>query len=481
MSNVDITSAAGIKALSEALGWTDVRSYGAKGDDSADDTVAIKGAIAGATGKLYFPPGIYCISDTLVLRSAIEYVGPQGGTFLPNQEHPTAGYGACLKWIGSAGGTMVKAFNFRSIKWHGIDLDGVDYTDDVQGFLFDDDNTTVAASRVHMEDTCIFNCGDAITIGTAASDWNLDNFTFNHIHIYLCNNGIISNTQNLAYSSIKNCNIGIYKKGIYLNYAGFAEISNCAFSAYQNRVAGDGFIVLGVTGAITIKQTQGEAGAFTGWKHLVCVNGVSTFTPITLSSNVIDCEIELSTARKVISTGNQYNAGVTFLAGGSGIVWDSQGDHYGAGIGITDSGTNNIIVESTPEYNGNINIIYRSTFNNTVYYQLDYDGKITIPYNYQWSVDTNPHDLGVSANGGSGGSTLLISCSGHLDVGNNTCSELFLIRLGYDGDNVEATSISRDEGLAGVYPTWTFGVTAGHNLSVTSSLAVACKYKIISQ
>ncbi len=61
-------------------GWVDVRAYGAKGDGIADDTAAIRAAIA-ATGTapnagfwktrtVYFPQGTYRVSDTLAKRDA---------------------------------------------------------------------------------------------------------------------------------------------------------------------------------------------------------------------------------------------------------------------------------------------------------------------------------------------------------------------------------------------------------------------------
>jgi hypothetical protein len=56
-----------------------VKDYGAKGDNSADDTVAIKKAItyAEASGNaiIYFPPGKYKITSTLVVTTGIKLLG----------------------------------------------------------------------------------------------------------------------------------------------------------------------------------------------------------------------------------------------------------------------------------------------------------------------------------------------------------------------------------------------------------------------
>lgn len=50
-----------------ALEWTSVRDFGAVGNGVADDTAAIRAAITAmaTSGVLYFPPGRYCVSDTI--------------------------------------------------------------------------------------------------------------------------------------------------------------------------------------------------------------------------------------------------------------------------------------------------------------------------------------------------------------------------------------------------------------------------------
>jgi hypothetical protein len=57
--------------------WADVRSYGARGDGSADDTAAIEAAINSlANGEsIYFPPGIYRITSTVTLTRGVRLVG----------------------------------------------------------------------------------------------------------------------------------------------------------------------------------------------------------------------------------------------------------------------------------------------------------------------------------------------------------------------------------------------------------------------
>ena len=470
-------------------GEINVRMFGAVGDGVTDDTAAIQSAIDAAAGTVYFPTGIYAISDTITLRNCTEILGPAGGGYYqssPASDHLNTGYGAGLKWIGAASGTMVSIHNIRSVKWSGVDLDGMDVTDDVKGFVFSTDNT-LSTTQMRWQNFRVWNCGDAITIGSAQADINLDMMSFADFSIWICNNGFILNSGNIAGTTIRNGNIGIYKKGVNLIYTGFATLESLTFASLQEPVAGDAFIVIGNTGELLIKQTQGEPHPpTTTSKHILFVDGVSVYTTVTMISNVINWGVDLPGDRKVLSIGNQYDNDVNFLAGGGGILWESHSDWYATGKGIVDAGTNNIVHESMPFYTGGVgaSIIERSWFNNGYTYQRDYTGTVTAPgaTNYIYDITTNVVDLGISVNGLEGGNAALISCSANIAAGDLTISELFLVRFGYDGDNVEQESIKRSEGAGTTpsVPSWTFSATAGHTLGVKSSDAVGCKYKILS-
>jgi hypothetical protein len=54
--------------------WVDIRSLGARGDGSSDDTGAIKRAIAGHR-TIYFPSGQYRVTDTIALRPDTVLIG----------------------------------------------------------------------------------------------------------------------------------------------------------------------------------------------------------------------------------------------------------------------------------------------------------------------------------------------------------------------------------------------------------------------
>lgn len=65
----EVSAVAAAAAAAAATLYNNVKTFGAVGDGVADDTVAIQGALddAAATGRaVYFPTGIYLISDSLV-------------------------------------------------------------------------------------------------------------------------------------------------------------------------------------------------------------------------------------------------------------------------------------------------------------------------------------------------------------------------------------------------------------------------------
>jgi sugar lactone lactonase YvrE len=67
-------TAPAIRPLPPVVDWVDVRTLGAKGDNAADDTAALQGAID-THRVLYFPIGRYKVSDTLRLRPDTVLIG----------------------------------------------------------------------------------------------------------------------------------------------------------------------------------------------------------------------------------------------------------------------------------------------------------------------------------------------------------------------------------------------------------------------
>ncbi len=61
--------------------WINVKDYGAQGNNSTDDTIAIQKAIDAAKGGVvYVPQGSYVISNTLIIRSPMTFMGADSET-----------------------------------------------------------------------------------------------------------------------------------------------------------------------------------------------------------------------------------------------------------------------------------------------------------------------------------------------------------------------------------------------------------------
>src|SRR2546421_54972 len=108
----------GQPAFAGAGGFVSVKDVGAKGDGAADDTTAIQSAFrqftkdlkgTGASGTIYFPPGLYRISQPLIL-----------GGVTSNEVHLLGAPGATLSWVGSSDWPMLIVYGSFSPVIEGI-------------------------------------------------------------------------------------------------------------------------------------------------------------------------------------------------------------------------------------------------------------------------------------------------------------------------------------------------------------------------
>lgn len=110
--------------------WVSVQSYGALGlGGTTDDTVAIQSALNYASAArypgpwtVYFPPGTYNISQTLVWSTGTNWTGGTTGATMLG-----CGNGTTLNWTGTSGGTMffsngVSRARYLGLAWNGNGL-----------------------------------------------------------------------------------------------------------------------------------------------------------------------------------------------------------------------------------------------------------------------------------------------------------------------------------------------------------------------
>lgn len=87
-----------------------VKDFGAKGDNSTDDTAAIQAALNAST-KVYFPDGIYVVSATLTVQANTKLYGSTPETC---RLHRSTVYGDTIRTANPAGAFEVDGIWF----WH---------------------------------------------------------------------------------------------------------------------------------------------------------------------------------------------------------------------------------------------------------------------------------------------------------------------------------------------------------------------------
>lgn len=131
LNGTTITTATGSVDLGGYV--VNVKSFGAMGDDDGagngtDDTAAIQSAIDASEANLlplYFPPGIYKITDTLTLVPTADgtVVYGAGQTRTTIQQYTTGKSGLVID--SSVGGNLYEGLTVRDIKFKGLDETGV--------------------------------------------------------------------------------------------------------------------------------------------------------------------------------------------------------------------------------------------------------------------------------------------------------------------------------------------------------------------
>ena len=142
--------------------WQSVASFGAKGDSVTDDTAALQAGLnfvaasrddASANKTLYFPPGTYLVTSTLLLTFS-------EGVLLLGTGRTTT-----LLWGGPSSNTSRMLWSDGNTRFH------------LEGFVFngngkevvglDHDSKNQYESRVVHRNIAFFNCSVGIRIGHA--------------------------------------------------------------------------------------------------------------------------------------------------------------------------------------------------------------------------------------------------------------------------------------------------------------------------
>jgi len=159
--------------------WVDVRAYGATGDGSTDDTLAIQAAIdslPSTGGTVFFPPGVYLCSASLDLDDTRSII-LKGTSGMTSGARPSAS----LTFSGTGAGTFISS---KSTSGNAImDLGIYHSINTFSGFLIDISHSATGGDSAFFRIDRCFVGGDGFT-GTAKGinlDKSLES-TINNCH-----------------------------------------------------------------------------------------------------------------------------------------------------------------------------------------------------------------------------------------------------------------------------------------------------------
>lgn len=132
MSNLVITEQAGLLALTGALGWADVRAYGAVGDGVTDDTAAIQAAI-NTTKNVRFPKETYLITSELTVTTDGQILHFDNATLTTASNITMLRFGASAasnsvyKYMGTSGTLTIQGAGNGNAANYGLVVRNVSY------------------------------------------------------------------------------------------------------------------------------------------------------------------------------------------------------------------------------------------------------------------------------------------------------------------------------------------------------------------
>ena len=98
-----------------------------------------------------------------------------------------------------------------------------------------------------------------------------------------------------------------------------------------------------------------------------------------------------------------------------------------------------------------------------------FNSMIVKTYNAWISNSVYTIDTDISVNASSGGRALLVLASGHMGAGDATFASIWLIRCGYNGDNVSSTKVSTLAGGDVSSDTLSFSANSSGNLKMSTT------------
>jgi hypothetical protein len=415
-----------------------VKDFGAIGDGTTDDTVAIQAAMD-AGYNIVIPSGTYKVTSSINVRL----------------ETTITGYGTCL----IVGYHTNAVFYFKGLTVAGSNA-GKSL---IQGVNFTNGATYTPSEFIRLGDTTTTGALNYLgaAINTEIRQCSFYGVATQAIGIYRAYN-----------VSIKNCTITNFTGTGVKTFQSVSDNTTWAYgtSIYSTdftNIVGNGIIA--ASGDIEVFGGVIE-GCSLGGVEISATNGLSDYPQVSFHG----VYFEANTNYQVKSTYRPTNVGFfgcQFKSGGISnnfiFVSGSTANYYNC------TTPNN---SCTFTY-GNIRLLncaylYDSTTSLVDSIKID-----DYPVRSNDPATANNLFKQININGTEGGGAAILLCTHESGTGNATNAELFLVRFGRSGNNYSVKSISREEGTD--TSTYTFSIDASGYLQVTSA-AGKTRYMVVS-
>jgi hypothetical protein len=244
-----------------------VKDFGAKGDGVTDDLAAIHAAVAAAQGgelvpgagvvgaTVYFPPGEYRISDTIIVdRFSGTFQGSGTGNSPTYSAQP--GNASVILWNSDDASPMMDIEDSRAMSIFDLRFEGKDGTKPTYGIEFVNRGGTAGTNEMMTVERCYFgrypqgpqgvNKGDlAAGIGFTGMDANNDQYRIRNNEFHYCTtHGIYIPNSQSVWGSIDDC---------FFSRAGIGIETNADLSVRGCGWASSGVMDLKVTGTANVQ------------------------------------------------------------------------------------------------------------------------------------------------------------------------------------------------------------------------------------
>lgn len=328
---------------STSLGFYNVKDFGALGNSTDDDTLAIKNTLIYASSKnggtVYFPKGIYKVTSAITLPPGILIQGSMGK---PTSWYAPGANSESSSQILLAGTTSPRSIfrigeNVENVRIKDIELKAISNSntygvEGVGNFAANSAARMISFVNVVFSN---FDIGIYVHNGNTGQEWQFDFVKVDSCFFsYNRTAGIQIDTYNSdwnisnSFFAQPNKVAGVAADAIYINRAGGVVIES-TFSGggdyATGQIGGDFVEVNGITSLAIIGSASERAARSIVFAETASVGSRSSL--ISVSSSVFGDPIELYKAVNYISNGNRY-AGQTVKAFTSGVKIYSFGDRF---------------------------------------------------------------------------------------------------------------------------------------------------------